>query len=107
MDGVLTWDYYSLINELTQGMEHTKQLRTYLSSVASTSAAIPELLLQKILSSYEQSLIILKWSGSTVQSLPAAGAIESMVSGDGNPRSDEKERSYNDHQKVIHITRKR
>lgn len=107
MDGAFTWDYYSLINELTQGMEHTKQLRTYLSSVASTSEAIPELLLQKILSSYEQSLLILKWSGSPVQSLPAARSIESKVSGDGNTRSDDKKRSSKDHQKLIHISKRR
>ncbi|KAL3360648.1 hypothetical protein AABB24_013870 [Solanum stoloniferum] len=107
MDGAFTWDYYLLINELTQGMEHTKQLRTYLSSVPSTSEAIPELLLQKILSSYEQSLLILKWSGSPVQSLPAARSIESKVSGDGNPRSDDKKRSSEDHQKLIHISKRR
>ncbi|XP_055821051.1 probable WRKY transcription factor 53 [Solanum dulcamara] len=107
MGGVFTWDYYSLINELTQGMEHTKQLRTYLSSVASTSEAFPNLLLQKILSSFEQSLLILKWTGSPVQSLPAAGAIELMVSGDGNPRSDDKKRSFEDHQKLIHISKRR
>ncbi|PHT96052.1 hypothetical protein T459_03934 [Capsicum annuum] len=41
MDCVFTWDYNSLINELTQGMEHTKQLRTYLSSVSSTSESTP------------------------------------------------------------------
>ncbi|KAK6781754.1 hypothetical protein RDI58_019550 [Solanum bulbocastanum] len=93
MDGDLSWDYDSFINKLTQGMEHTKQIRTYLSSVASTSEAIPELLLQKILSSYEQSLLILKWSGSPVQSVPAAPAIESMVYGDVNPRSDDNKRS--------------
>ncbi|KAH0644420.1 probable WRKY transcription factor 53 isoform X2 [Solanum tuberosum] len=100
-------DYDSLINKLTQGMEHTKQLRTYLSSVASTSKAIPELLLQKILSSYEQSLLILKWSGSPVQSVPAAPAIESMVSGDVKPRSDDNKRSSEDHQKLIHISKRR
>lgn len=107
MDCVFTWDYNSLINELTQGMEHTKQLRTYLSSVASTSEATPDLLLQKILSSYEQSLLILQWTGSSVQSPPPAVAIESMVPGDGSPRSDDKKRSFKDHQELIHISKRR
>ncbi|CAN4075896.1 unnamed protein product [Withania somnifera] len=107
MDCVFTWDYNSLINELIQGMEHTKQLRTYLKSVASTSETTPDLILQKILSAYEQSLLILKWTGSTVQSQRPAVAIKSMVPCDGSPTSDDKQRNFKDHQELIHISKRR
>ncbi|MCD7458852.1 transcription factor [Datura stramonium] len=106
MDCVFTWDYNSLITELTQGMEHTKQLKTYLSSVASTSEATPELLLQKILSSYEQSLLIVKWNASASQSSqplpPTGGAIEPR-----SPRGDDKKRSFKDHPELLDVTKRR
>ncbi|PHT96051.1 hypothetical protein T459_03933 [Capsicum annuum] len=113
MDCVFTWDYNSLINELTQGMEHTKQLKTYLSSVPSTSESTPNSLLQKILSSYEKSLLILKWTGSTVQSLqplpPTGGAIEPppAASDDRSHNCDDKKRSFNDHTELIDSSNKR
>ncbi|MCD7458851.1 transcription factor [Datura stramonium] len=110
MDCASNWEYKTLINELTQGIEHTKQLREHFHSADSTSEN-QELLLQRILSSYEQSLLILKWSGSTVQSPPAlppsSGAIESSVSVDGSPKSDDKKRSFQDHQELIDISKKR
>ncbi|KAM3271112.1 putative WRKY transcription factor 53 [Capsicum chacoense] len=102
MDCGFTWDYNSLINELTQGMEHTKQLRTYLSSVPSTSESTPNLLLQKILSSYEQSLLILKRTGST------GGANEPPPASDNRShRGDDKKRSFKDHPELIDIPKKR
>ncbi|XP_060180122.1 probable WRKY transcription factor 41 [Lycium barbarum] len=110
MDCAFNWEYKTLINELTQGIEHTKQLREHFHSVASTYEN-QELLLQKILSCYEQSLMILKCSGSPVQSPPAlppsSGVIESSVSVDGSPRSDHKKRSFQDHQELIDISKKR
>lgn len=97
MDYGFNLDYNSLINELTQGMEHTKKLKAYFNSVTSTSEATPQLLLQKILSSYEQSLLLLKWSGSAVQSpqpLP--------------PTSDDmNKRCFNDQSELIDISKRR
>ncbi|OIT26390.1 putative wrky transcription factor 53 [Nicotiana attenuata] len=105
MDFSINPEYNSLINGLTQGMEHTKQLRAYLSSVASTSETTQEVLLQKIHSSYEQSLLILKWSGSTSQSslpLPSTiGTIESPVFADGSPTSYDMKRSFIHHPELI------
>ncbi|XP_016453843.1 putative WRKY transcription factor 53 isoform X2 [Nicotiana tabacum] len=96
MDYGFNLDYNSLINELTQGMEHTKKLKAYFNSVTSTSEATPQLLLQKILSSYEQSLLLLKWSGSAVQSpqpLP--------------PTSDDmNKRCFNDQSELIDISKR-
>lgn len=113
MDCAVNWEYKTLINELTQGIEHTKQLRAHFSSVDSTIQN-QELLLQKILSSYEQSLLILKCSvgGSMVQSssamMPTCGVIESsVVSVDGSPKSDDKKRSFQDHHELIDISKKR
>ncbi|XP_015085671.1 probable WRKY transcription factor 53 [Solanum pennellii] len=110
MDCASNWEYKTLINELTQGIEHTKQLREHFHSTASTFEN-QELLLQKILSSYEQSLLILNWGGSTVQSPPAlppsAGAIEYSVSVNGSPKSDDKKRSDQDQHALINISKKR
>ncbi|KAM3271108.1 hypothetical protein P3S67_029311 [Capsicum chacoense] len=110
MDCSFNWQYKTLINELTRGIEHAKQLKAYLSSVASTSEN-QELLLQKILSSYEQSLVIVKRTGSTVHSSkplpPTCGAIESSVSVDGSPKSDDKKRCFKEHQELIDISKKR
>lgn len=110
MDCPSNWEYKTVINELTQGIEHTKQLREHFHSAGSTFEN-QELLLQKILSSYEQSLLILKWSGSTVQSPqplpPTCGAIESSVSVDGSPKSDDMKRSFQDHHELINISKKR
>nr|XP_009768977.1 PREDICTED: probable WRKY transcription factor 53 [Nicotiana sylvestris] len=105
MDFSINPEYNSLINELTQGMEHTKQLRTYLRTVASTSETTQEVLLQKIIYSYEQSLLILKWSGSTFQSslpLPSTiGSIESPFFANGSPRNDDMKRSFIHHPDLI------
>lgn len=100
MDCATSWEYKSLINELTQGMEKAKQLRMHLSS---TSSEAQEFLMQRILSSYEKALLILKWSGSSTgqsqQSTPpssACGALESSISVDGSPRSEELNRNFRD-----------
>ncbi|XP_028087006.1 probable WRKY transcription factor 41 [Camellia sinensis] len=81
MDSGLKLEQKSLINELTQGMEIAKQLRFHLNSAS--SAENRQLLLQRILSSYEKSLLILK------SSAPTTGMTESSISGDGSPRSED------------------
>jgi hypothetical protein len=108
MESGLNLEQNTLINELTQGMELAKQLRTHLNP--SSSPENRELLLQKILSSYEKALLILKWSGSmgNPQSLaPVTGLQESSVSGDGSPRSDDFDRGFKDHQEQSDISKKR
>ncbi|CAL5353682.1 unnamed protein product [Camellia sinensis] len=81
MDSGLKLEQKSLINELTQGMEIAKQLRFHLNSAS--SAENRQLLLQRILSSYEKSLLILK------SSAPTTGMPESSISGDGSPQSED------------------
>ncbi|CAL5392791.1 unnamed protein product [Camellia sinensis] len=62
-------------------MEIAKQLRFHLNSAS--SAENRQLLLQRILSSYEKSLLILK------SSAPTTGMPESSISGDGSPQSED------------------
>lgn len=73
----------SLINELTQGKELAKQLQAHLN-VASSSQETREVLVQKILASYEKALSMLS-SGST----SVIGLSESPPSLNGSPRSED------------------
>lgn len=89
MESARSWEYNSLINELTEGREQAMQLRVHLNSTLFTES---QDLLQRILSSYEKSLSILKWSGPLLQpqppALPIVAALESSISVDGSSRSD-------------------
>ncbi|KAL3498977.1 hypothetical protein ACH5RR_041709 [Cinchona calisaya] len=102
------WDYFTLINELTQGMEQAKQLRVHLSSASSESQ---DLLLQRILSSFEKALSILKWNGGSVgqpqPTPPASGAPESSVSVEGSPQSEDVKKNFNDYQDLVDVSKKR
>ncbi|XP_027085591.1 probable WRKY transcription factor 53 [Coffea arabica] len=104
-----SWDYYTLVNELTQGMEQAKQLRVHLSSGYMEPQ---DLLLQRILSSYEKALSILKWNGggSVGQSQPtplASGAPESSISVEGSPQNEEAKNNFNDYQDLRDVSKKR
>ncbi|KAL3499238.1 hypothetical protein ACH5RR_038331 [Cinchona calisaya] len=105
------WDYYTLINELTKGMEQAKQLRVQLSSGGASEPR--DLLLQKILSSYEKALLILKWNGGSVEQSsqptpPVSGAPESSVSVEGSPQQNEDvNRNFKDYQDLRDVSKKR
>ncbi|KAL0393659.1 UNVERIFIED_CONTAM: putative WRKY transcription factor 53 [Sesamum latifolium] len=78
MESALTWENKALINELTQGLEKAKQLRIHLCSTCPCEAQ--DLLLRRIISTFEKALMILKWGGSVGQAqecaaLPAAGSV--------------------------------
>ncbi|KAH7550158.1 hypothetical protein ACOSQ2_024943 [Xanthoceras sorbifolium] len=84
----------TLISELIEGMELAKQLRVHLGTTSSVEKS--DMLVQRILSSYEKALLILKWGGSTVQAqaynMGAAancGVPESPISINGSPRSED------------------
>lgn len=105
MEGSCSWEQKTLIGELIQGMELAKQLRQNLG--AKSSPETREFLVQRILSSYEKSLLILKWSGSMGsgqqhQQQPQGGGgglgvatnlpvPESPISVNESPRSDEQD----------------
>nr|QGQ64070.1 WRKY transcription factor 47 [Santalum album] len=83
---------WTLMHELTQGMELTKQLRLHLNS-STSSAETREFLVQRIQSSFDKALLILKWSGPAV----AQPQPESPVSFYASP--------WNEDQK--HVSKKR
>ncbi|XP_050228922.1 probable WRKY transcription factor 53 [Mercurialis annua] len=101
MESSLSWEQQTLIRELIEGMELAKQLRVHLNSTASVETG--DCLIQRILTSYEKSLLILNWSGSLCQQQNAVtvsgtrgnvttaggGVPESPMSVNGSPRSDE------------------
>ncbi|KDP28582.1 hypothetical protein JCGZ_14353 [Jatropha curcas] len=72
----------TLISELTQGKEHTEQLRKHLTSLSSPETR--QFLVEKILSSYEKALSILNW-----ETKPSISALESPHScANSSPRSE-------------------
>lgn len=97
MENAWRLEQNTLISELIEGMELAKQLRVNLGS-AETS----ELLVQRILSSYEKALLILKWSGSMgqAQAVGATGGVlpESPISINGSPRSEDFDGALKDNQ---------
>ncbi|XP_004245530.1 probable WRKY transcription factor 53 [Solanum lycopersicum] len=90
MDCGFNYEYNSLINELTQGLEHVKQLR------ASNKIQELDFHLQMILSSFEKSLSILNWStsGLATQTPLLVAPPESSISVDENPKSDDQDFIY-------------
>lgn len=96
MESAFTWEYKTLIDELTQGMEKAKQLRFHLFSTSPSEAQ--DLLLQRILSSYEKALLILRWSRLDGKTGAAVPAPQSSVSVDGSPRSENLNKNFSDHQ---------
>ncbi|OVA06826.1 hypothetical protein BVC80_1421g9 [Macleaya cordata] len=58
-----TWDPKLLINELTQGRNLVNQLKIHLDD-AGYSSSTAELLITKILSSFDEAILILNWEKS-------------------------------------------
>ncbi|GMJ00284.1 hypothetical protein HRI_003697600 [Hibiscus trionum] len=94
----------TLVRELIQGMELTKQLRLQLDSASSAEST--DLLVQKILSSYEKALLILKFNGPMPMVQPqqnvgaTSGVPESPLSINGSPRSDDLDKDNQDTREV-------
>ncbi|XP_075518054.1 putative WRKY transcription factor 53 [Primulina tabacum] len=110
MESPVNWEYNTLINELTQGMEKAKQLRFHLCTTFQNQPQ--DLLMQRILSSYEKALLILKWTGSkqkdnVVMAAATSVALESSVSVDGSPRSEGLNKNFGDHQDYVNPSKKR
>nr|BAG15875.1 WRKY transcription factor [Bruguiera gymnorhiza] len=108
MENGWSWEQRTLISELSQGMKLAKQLRLHLT--AASSVETRDLLLQRILSSYENSLSILNWSGSTVHPQTvrlSAGVPESPLSINGSPRSDDFDRGLGDNPSHNDASKKR
>ncbi|XP_059629096.1 probable WRKY transcription factor 30 [Cornus florida] len=103
MENSIDWEQKNLIHhELTQGRELTKQLQTHLN-VPSSSQEARELLVLKILKSYDNALSMLKWNGSVAELQPTAGGgggaigtSESPRSFSGSPHSEDSDREFRD-----------
>lgn len=106
MENMGSWEQKNLINELTNGRELAKQLQIHLS-VSSSSHDARESLVQKILTSYEKALSLLRCSGPVGEPQAAAaggggavgiGMSESPRSLSGSPRSEDsdKEQEHKD-----------
>ncbi|KAE8708288.1 WRKY family transcription factor [Hibiscus syriacus] len=91
------WEQGTLVSELIQGLELAKQLRFQLDT--SASAESTDLLVQKILSSYEKALQILKVNVGATSAVPG-----SPLSMNGSPRSDDLDK---DNQDTRDVSKKR
>ncbi|MBA0554064.1 hypothetical protein Golob_013193 [Gossypium lobatum] len=107
MENMWKWEQGTLVSELIQGMQLAKQLRLHLGA-PSSSVESRDLLLQKILSSYEKALLILKLSRPTEQPQQNVGGKtcvpESPLTINGSPRSDDLEK---DNQDIRDVSKKR
>ncbi|KAF9614927.1 hypothetical protein IFM89_021357 [Coptis chinensis] len=72
-----------LINELTQGKELVNQLRLHLSPTSPTG----ELLIEKVLSSFNKALLMLNWNGSEAEAEAEAGTKRTSVAMIESPQS--------------------
>ncbi|GAV65788.1 WRKY domain-containing protein [Cephalotus follicularis] len=108
MENGWSWEQKTLINELVQGMDLAKQLRVQLSTTSSTETK--ELLIQRILASYDKALSILGLSGGSVvqhQNIRAtSGVPEPAMSVDESPRTDYFIEKENEDNKCVSKKRK-
>ncbi|XP_075504010.1 putative WRKY transcription factor 53 [Primulina tabacum] len=84
-------------------MEQTKQLRIHLWPTSPSEAQ--DLILQKILSSYDKDLLILEWGGSN--GAAALSTPETSVSVHGRLRSEDLNKNINDNQDNMNASKKR
>ena len=108
MESGWSWDQKSLIGELIQGMELTKQLKAELSSASAEESRGS--LVHGIISSYEKALSILKWSGpmGQPQMVEAAFALPgSPISVNGSLSSDDSGKGLKDPQDPRKESKKR
>ncbi|XP_057802543.1 probable WRKY transcription factor 53 [Salvia miltiorrhiza] len=107
MERVSTWDLKVLTDELAQGMEKAMQLRFHLCSTSHSEAE--DLILQRIISTFEKALCILKCGGHVgVAHVGAqAAAPESSISADGSSRSDDTNKNIKEYQEQGYASKKR
>lgn len=90
MEENMKCEQVGLIGELMQGKELTKQLCDHLISSSSSSSNVTnEVLIEKILFSYEKALTMLNWKANVEDSKMSNGTMmDSHCSYDGSPRSE-------------------
>ncbi|KAJ1408223.1 WRKY domain [Sesbania bispinosa] len=109
MENGWNWDQNTLVNELIQGMEVARKLKEDLRTPY--SADTRDLQVQRILSSYEKALQILRWNESTskLQTMSPATTLlpESPMSTNGSPLREEVDGAVQDYQEVKQDSKKR
>lgn len=80
MEGGWSGELKVVTDELSQGMEKAMQLRLHLCSTSFCEAE--DLLLQRIISTFEKALCFLKWSGHDGVGPPSSAAPEPSISAD-------------------------
>nr|WGV38230.1 WRKY [Loropetalum chinense var. rubrum] len=99
MENMGDWEQKNLIIELTQGRELAKQLQIHLN-VPSSSQETRELLVQRILASYDKAISMLKWTGTAAGEPSTIGVVAGMSDSprslSGSPRSEDSDRDFKD-----------
>ncbi|XWS76897.1 hypothetical protein CRYUN_Cryun01aG0217400 [Craigia yunnanensis] len=93
MEKTMDWEQKTLLNEITQGKELTSLLRKHLNP--SSSPETRQVLVEKILCSYEKALSMLNWSGFVFETKLTGSTLESpgsiANSSPGSEGSDKKD----------------
>lgn len=96
----------SIINELTQGMQLARQLKSILSS--DTSTETKQVLIQEIISSYDRALLMVNWGGQAPPLVPPMlSQPESSVSIDESPQSGDFNQLFDNQQDLKVVSKKR
>lgn len=103
-------DAKSLVQELLKGLELARQLQIYLHVPSSSSKETRELLIEKIISSFEKALEMVNWKvplGESSQQHPFGVAFRMSDSPplSGSPRSEDSDRDLKDQE--LNASRKR
>ncbi|KAL3635677.1 WRKY Transcription Factor [Castilleja foliolosa] len=91
MEMALNGEHMKLVDELTQGMDKAMQLRSYLRSTSPSEAQ--DLLLQTIISTFQNALLVLNWGGPQ-SGAPTPAAPETSLSPDVSPKSDDMNKDF-------------
>ncbi|XP_061337850.1 probable WRKY transcription factor 41 isoform X2 [Gastrolobium bilobum] len=110
MENDRSWEQNTLINELVQGMEVARKLKADLRTPYSVDTR--DMMVQRILSSYEKALLILRWNVSTseLQGMSQATSTllpESPISVNGSPLRKDIDGAIKDPEEVKHDSKKR
>lgn len=92
----------SLIHELLQGLELARQLQMNLHVASSSSSQESrEVLIQKIISTFEKALEMVNWKGGSLGTEPSSQGVAIRMSDSptlsGSPRSEDSDRDLRDH----------
>ena len=110
MESGRNWEQNALKNELIQGMEVARKLKADLR--LASSADNRDLLVQRILSSYDKALLILRWNGSvsksqTMHQATKTSSPEFPISVSRSPPRKNIGGPRNDQQELKHCSKKR